>query len=37
MLPDTDGFAVLRSLHEIEPDVCVLFLTARDTVEDRIV
>ncbi len=36
MLLDTDGFAVLRSLHEIEPDVCVLFLTARDTVEDRI-
>nr|WSY56298.1 response regulator transcription factor [Streptomyces sp. NBC_00886] len=36
MLPDTDGFAVLRSLHEVKPDVCVLFLTARDTVEDRI-
>src|SRR5947208_1123804 len=36
MLPDTDGYAVLRSLHEVKPDVCVLFLTARDTVEDRI-
>jgi two-component system OmpR family response regulator len=35
MLPDTDGFAVLRSLRA-EPDVCVLFLTARDAVEDRI-
>ncbi|MDQ0785982.1 response regulator transcription factor [Streptomyces sp. B3I8] len=36
MLPDTDGFAVLRSLRTVRPDVCVLFLTARDTVEDRI-
>ncbi|MGV9250364.1 response regulator transcription factor [Streptomyces sp. NPDC003697] len=36
MLPDTDGFAVLRSLHAVQPDVCVLFLTARDAVEDRI-
>ncbi|MET8770435.1 response regulator transcription factor [Streptomyces sp. NPDC004658] len=36
MLPDTDGFSVLRRLHEVKPDVCVLFLTARDAVEDRI-
>jgi two-component system, OmpR family, response regulator len=36
LLPDTDGFAVLRGLHEVKPDVCVLFLTARDAVEDRI-
>jgi two-component system OmpR family response regulator len=36
MLPDTDGFAVLRELHAVQPDVCVLFLTARDAVEDRI-
>ncbi|GGW50146.1 DNA-binding response regulator [Streptomyces lucensis JCM 4490] len=36
MLPDTDGFAVLRRLHAVKPDVCVLFLTARDAVEDRI-
>ena len=32
MLPDTDGFAVLRSLHTVKPDVCVLFLTARTSV-----
>ncbi|MGW1537204.1 response regulator transcription factor [Streptomyces aureus] len=36
MLPDTDGFAVLRDLHTVLPGVCVLFLTARDAVEDRI-
>ena len=36
MLPDTDGFAVLKSLRSVKPDVCVLFLTARDAVEDRI-
>ncbi|GAB1334617.1 response regulator transcription factor [Streptomyces sp. E-15] len=36
MLPDTDGFALLGRLHEVRPDVCVLFLTARDAVEDRI-
>ncbi|MBY8864739.1 response regulator transcription factor [Streptomyces sp. RCPT1-4] len=36
MLPDTDGLTVLRRLHEMRPDVCVLLLTARDAVEDRI-
>ncbi|MER8059509.1 response regulator [Streptomyces sp. SID8366] len=36
MLPDMDGFTVLRRLHETQPEVCVLFLTARDAVEDRI-
>ncbi|MFB7593450.1 response regulator transcription factor [Streptomyces sp. NPDC056160] len=36
MLPDTDGFAVLRELRGVRPDVCVLFLTARDAVEDRV-
>ncbi|MYZ39331.1 MULTISPECIES: response regulator transcription factor [unclassified Streptomyces] len=36
MLPDMDGLRVLRELRAILPDVCVLFLTARDTVEDRI-
>ncbi|WP_317453289.1 response regulator transcription factor [Streptomyces xanthii] len=36
MLPDRDGLAVLRELRAAQPHVCVLFLTARDTVEDRI-
>jgi len=35
MLPDTDGFALLRELRR-ERDLPVLFLTARDAVEDRI-
>ncbi|MFG2195703.1 response regulator transcription factor [Streptomyces sp. NPDC048639] len=36
MLPDLDGLAVLRRLRQEIPDVPVLFLTARDAVEDRI-
>jgi two-component system OmpR family response regulator len=36
MLPDIDGFQVLSSLRAEQPEVCVLFLTARDGVEDRI-
>ncbi|NJP43368.1 response regulator transcription factor [Actinacidiphila epipremni] len=36
ILPDGDGLGVLRRLREAQPEVCVLFLTARDTVEDRI-
>ncbi|MBO1331701.1 response regulator transcription factor [Streptomyces sp. VRA16 Mangrove soil] len=36
MLPDRDGLTVLRELRAAQPHVCVLFLTARDTVEDRI-
>ncbi|MCI3270654.1 response regulator transcription factor [Streptomyces cylindrosporus] len=36
MLPDTDGLSVLRRLREQQPDVPVVFLTARDAVEDRI-
>jgi two-component system, OmpR family, response regulator len=36
MLPDLDGFEVLRVLRIANPHVCVLFLTARDSVEDRI-
>ena len=36
MLPDLDGFEVLRRLRIANPQVCVLFLTARDSVEDRI-
>jgi two-component system OmpR family response regulator len=36
MLPDTDGLDVLRQARALNPQVCVLFLTARDSVEDRI-
>ena len=36
MLPDRDGFAVLDRLRTQQPTVCVLFLTARDAVEDRV-
>ena len=36
MLPDIDGLAVLASLRADNPQVSVLFLTARDSVEDRI-
>nr|WP_269469841.1 response regulator transcription factor [Streptomyces humicola] len=36
MLPDMDGLRVLRELRAALEDVCVLFLTARDAVEDRI-
>ena len=36
MLPDFDGLEVLRRLRAEMPDICVLFLTARDAVEDRI-
>ncbi|MFE4857757.1 response regulator transcription factor [Streptomyces sp. NPDC056670] len=36
MLPDLDGLRVLRALRQEAPRVCVLFLTARDAVEDRI-
>ncbi|WP_434592144.1 response regulator transcription factor [Streptomyces sp. A5-4] len=36
MLPDMDGLAVLGRLRCELPDVPVLFLTARDSVEDRI-
>ncbi|WP_406457653.1 response regulator transcription factor [Streptomyces sp. NBC_00876] len=36
MLPDLDGLEVLRALRREAPRVCVLFLTARDAVEDRI-
>ncbi|MGW1890421.1 response regulator transcription factor [Streptomyces sp. NPDC002004] len=37
MLPDMDGLAVLGRLRREQPHVPVLFLTARDAVEDRIV
>jgi two-component system OmpR family response regulator len=36
MLPDIDGLEVLRRLRQEQPRVCVLFLTARDAVEDRV-
>ena len=36
MLPDFDGLEVLRRLRAAQPHVCVLFLTAKDAVEDRI-
>ena len=36
MLPDADGLSVLRRLREHDRDIPVLFLTARDSVEDRI-
>ncbi|MER5673512.1 response regulator transcription factor [Pseudonocardia alni] len=36
MLPDFDGFEVLRRVRADTPEVPVLFLTARDAVEDRV-
>jgi two-component system, OmpR family, response regulator len=36
MLPDIDGLEVMRRLRTQQPSVCVLFLTAKDAVEDRI-
>lgn len=36
MLPDFDGLEVLRRMRIQLPDVPVLFLTARDSVEDRV-
>jgi two-component system OmpR family response regulator len=36
MLPDFDGLEVLRRMRSTDPDVPVVFLTARDAVEDRI-
>src|ERR1700736_189759 len=36
MLPDFNGLEVMRRLRAEIPQVCVLFLTARDAVEDRI-
>ena len=36
MLPDFDGFEVLRRMRTEQPNLPVLFLTARDAVEDRI-
>jgi two-component system OmpR family response regulator len=36
MLPDFDGMEVMRRIRADQPDVPVLFLTARDSVEDRV-
>ncbi|MDO4243128.1 MAG: response regulator transcription factor [Actinomyces sp.] len=36
MLPDFDGLEVMRRIHGHKPDVPVLFLTAKDAVEDRV-
>ncbi len=36
MLPDLDGFAVCRSLRDAEIWTPVLFLTARDALDDRV-
>lgn len=37
MLPDTDGISLLRQLRETEQLAPTLFLTAKDSVDDRIV
>ena len=36
MLPDFDGLEVLRRIRQEAPNVCVLFLTAKDAVDDRV-
>ena len=36
MLPDIDGLEVMRRVRREDPEVPVVFLTARDAVEDRI-
>lgn len=36
MLPDLDGLEVLRRMRATAPDLPVVFLTARDAVEDRV-
>lgn len=36
MLPKKDGFTVITELKKIKPDIKVLFLTARDAVDDKV-
>ncbi|WP_433509538.1 response regulator transcription factor [Nonomuraea sp. CA-143628] len=36
MLPDLNGLELMNRLRAVRPELCVLFLTARDAVEDRV-
>ncbi len=36
MLPDGDGFALLKELRDLHPEMAAVFLTARDALEDRL-
>ena len=36
MLPDIDGFGLLRRLRQINPEMAAVFVTARDALEDRL-
>ncbi len=36
MLPDTDGFELLRRLRSLHPSMAAVFVTARDALEDRL-
>ena len=36
MLPDTDGFDLLRRLRAVHPTMAAVFVTARDALEDRL-
>lgn len=36
MLPDTDGFELLRRLRTVHPEMAAVFVTARDALEDRL-
>ena len=37
MLADTDGFALMRRLRQVQPEMAAVFVTARDALEDRLV
>ncbi|MFJ7744899.1 response regulator transcription factor [Peribacillus sp. NPDC097295] len=36
MLPGMDGFEIIRQMRSAKIDTCVLFLTAKDSLEDRV-